>query len=170
MDLLNGRVNLDTAVATPSGSFNMVKQQFEYSTEVNSGVCADLIKGNVERNVLNVTFFSPENIQIIQNAIQYEVYKRSQGKYRIGPQGTDNLLIIMRSIYYQYGKNLPCQIKEQIMELNKLVVEFSVPKILTEVDMYQKYREDITTLPLPFQHPVNISRTGTKSLPLKPFF
>jgi hypothetical protein len=73
-------------------------------------------------------------------------------------------------MYYQYGKNLECNIREQIQELNTYVVNFAVPKILSEVDMYQQYRKDITTLPVPMLQPVNISRAGTKSLPLKPFF
>ena len=117
-----------------------------------------------------MTFFSAANVEIIQNRLQYEVYTRSQGKYRVGPQSAENLLIIMRSMYYQYGKNLPHSIKEQIQELNTYVVDFAVPKILSEVDMYHQYRKDITTLPVPMQQPVNISRAGTKSLPLKPFF
>jgi hypothetical protein len=60
--------------------------------------------------------------------------------------------------------------KEQIQELNTYVVNYAVPKILSEVDMYHQYRKDITTLPVPMLQPVNISRAGTKSLPLKPFF
>lgn len=166
---MNGRINLESA-QSPSGSFNQVAGQFSYTTSLNSSVGADLVRGNVEKNTLNTTFFSPANVQIIQNRLQYEVYARSQGKHRIGPQSAENLLIIMRSMYYQYGKNLECNIKEQIQELNTYVVNFAVPKILSEVDMYQQYRKDITTLPVPMLQPVNISRAGTKSLPLKPFF
>jgi len=166
---MNGRVNLEPA-QSPSGSFNQVANQFNHATSLNSSVGADLVRGNIEKNTLNTTFFSPANVQIIQNRLQYEVYARSQGKYRVGPQSAENLLIIMRSMYYQYGKNLECNIREQIQELNTYVVNFAVPKILSEVDMYQQYRKDITTLPVPMLQPVNISRAGTKSLPLKPFF
>lgn len=166
---MNGRVNLEPA-QTATGSFNQVANQFSFTTSLNSSVGADLVRGNVEKNTLNTTFFSPQNVQIIQNRLQYEVYARSQGKYRVGPQSAENLLIIMRAMYYQYGKNLECNIKEQIQELNTYVVEYAVPKILSEVDMYHQYRKDITTLPVPMTQPVNISRAGTKSLPLKPFF
>jgi hypothetical protein len=166
---MNGRVNLEPA-QSPSGSFNQVANQFNYTTSLNSSVGADLVRGNVEKNTLNTTFFSPANVQIIQNRLQYEVYARSQGKHRVGPQSAENLLIIMRSMYYQYGKNLECNIREQIQELNTYVVNFAVPKILSEINMYQQYRKDITTLPVPMLQPVNISRAGTKSLPLKPFF
>lgn len=166
---MNGRVNLEPAQSS-TGSFNQVASQFSYTTALNSSVGADLVRGNVEKNTLNTTFFSPANVQIIQNRLQYEVYARSQGKHRVGPQSAENLLIIMRAMYYQYGKNLECNIKEQIQELNTYVVNYAVPKILSEVDMYQQYRKDITTLPVPMLQPVNISRAGTKSLPLKPFF
>ena len=166
---MNGRVNLESAQSA-TGSFNQVANQFSYATSLNSSVAADLVRGNVEKNTLNTTFFSPQNVQIIQNRLQYEVYARSQGKYRVVPQSAENLLIIMRAMYYQYGKNLECNIKEQIQELNTYVVNYAVPKILSEVDMYHQYRKDITTLPVPMTQPVNISRAGTKSLPLKPFF
>ena len=166
---MNGRVNLEPA-QSPTGSFNQVASQFNHTTSLNSSVAADLVRGNVEKNTLNTTFFSPANVQIVQNRLQYEVYSRSQGKHRVGPQSAENLLIIMRAMYYQYGKNLECNIKEQIQELNTYVVNYAVPKILSEVDMYHQYRKDITTLPVPMLQPVNISRAGTKSLPLKPFF
>jgi len=166
---MNGRVNLESA-QTATGSFDKVRQQFDYATSLNATVGADLVKGNIEKNVLNMAFFSPENVQIIQNRIIREVYDRSQGKYRIGPQSAENLLIIMRSIYLQYGKNLPYNIKEQIQELNTYVANFAVPQIISEADMYQQYRKDITSLPTPMSQPMNISRAGTKSLPLKPFF
>ena len=166
---MNGRVNLEPA-QSPTGSFNQVASQFNHTTSLNSSVAADLVRGNVEKNTLNTTFFSPANVQIVQTRLQYEVYKRSQGKHRVGPQSAENLLIIMRAMYYQYGKNLECNIKEQIQELNTYVVNYAVPKILSEVDMYHQYRKDITTLPVPMMQPVNISHAGTKSLPLKPFF
>jgi len=166
---MNGRVNLESAQSA-SGSFNQVAEQFKYATSLNTSVGADMVRGNIEKNTLNTMFFSPANVEIIQNRLQYEVYAKSQGKHRVGPQSAENLLIIMRSMYYQYGKNQPCNIKEQIQELNTYVVDFAVPKILSEVDMYYQYRKDITTLPVPMLQPVNISRAGTKSLPLKPFF
>lgn len=166
---MNGRVNLESAQSA-SGSFNKVAEQFNYTTSLNTSVGADMVRGNIEKNTLNTMFFSPANVEIIQNRLQYEVYAKSQGKHRVGPQSAENLLIIMRSMYYQYGKNQPNNIKEQIQELNTYVVDFAVPKILSEVDMYHQYRKDITTLPVPMQQPVNISRAGTKSLPLKPFF
>jgi hypothetical protein len=164
---MNGRINLESTTGfTDQG----IIKQFNSATHLGDDVGKDLIKGNVEKNLLNQTFFSNANVQIIQNRLIYEVYRKSNGKWRIGPQSAENLLIIMRSMYFQYGKNLDCAIKEQITELNDYVVGFAVPKILSEIDMYETYRKDITTMPVPLSHAVNLSQSGTKSRPLNPFF
>lgn len=164
---MNGRINLTQQIPTTvSGSAPAA--QFAHTTQFQTNAAADMVKGNLEKNPLNTAFFSNENLQIIQNKIQFEVYNKSQGIHRIGPQSAENLLIIMRSIYYQYGKNLPYQIKEQIAELNQKVADYAVPKIIGEIEMYRKYQNDIQNLPLPMSHPVNISRSGTKSNPMPP--
>jgi hypothetical protein len=164
---MNGRINLDfTTGFTDQGITN----QFTSPTKLGNDVGRDLVKGTIEKNLLNQTYFSDANVQIIQNRLIYEVYQKSNGKYRIGPQSAENLLIIMRSMYFQYGKNLDYAIKEQITELNNYVIAFAVPKILSEADMYETYRKDITTLPVPMSRSVNLSQAGTKSRPLNPFF
>jgi len=164
---MNGRINLDfTTGFTDQGITN----QFTSPTKLGDDVGRDLVKGTIEKNLLNQTYFSDANVQIIQNRLIYEVYQKSNGKWRIGPQSAENLLIIMRSMYFQYGKNLDYAIKEQISELNDYVIAFAVPKILSEVDMYETYRKDITTLPVPMSRSVNLSQAGTKSRPLNPFF
>ena len=76
----------------------------------------------------------------------------------------------MRSMYYQYGKNLPDHIAEQIAELNEIVANWCVTKILAEIEMYAQYRKDISTMPVPLAHPVLLNSAGTRSLPFKPFF
>jgi hypothetical protein len=164
---MNGRINLDSTTCFTDQS---IIKQFNSITHLGDDVGKDLVKGSVEKNLLNQTFFSDANVQIIQNRLIFEVYQKSKGKWRIGPQSAENLLIIMRSMYFQYGKNLDYAIKEQIAELNDYVVGFAVPKILSEIDMYETYRKDITTMPVPLSHAVNLSQSGTKSRPLNPFF
>jgi hypothetical protein len=73
-------------------------------------------------------------------------------------------------MYLTYGRNEPIRIREQIEELNKRVADWCVPKIVSEISMYLTYRKDITTLPVPLSHPVNISAAGTKSKPFPNFF
>jgi hypothetical protein len=77
----------------------------------------------------------------------------------------DELKIIMRAIFYQYARNLPNDIAGQVKDLDDRVTAWSVPHILSAVDHYMYYVKDIDTLPLPMALPVNLTRSGSKSLP-----
>lgn len=160
-----GRVNLNAHTPEYEGISRL--GGFQYSTTASSSAGADGIRGNRERTPMNQAYFSPENFQIIQNAIRFKVYEKT-GKI-IDPVSTDDLFMAMRAMYLQYGRNLPTQIPEQIAELNERVVSWCLPNILAEVSFYDTYTKDISTMPVPLSHPQNLSQAGTKSLPLKPF-
>lgn len=130
----------------------------------------DALNGNWISNTLSKAFFSKENIQIIQNGIRAGVYKSSNGLYNIGPQDETNLKIIMRSIFLQNAANIPHHITEQIKELNNLIYEYSIPKILGEASAYMKYKNDVSTLAVPQDRPAYVNTKGDNSLELKPFF
>ena len=123
----------------------------------------DCIK-NVTDNLLNRTFFSKRNIEIIQNAIRHSVWRDSQGKYKIGNQSETQLQIIMRSIYLQYGKNLSTNIQQQVQELNHRVVDHAVPNIVSNIQQHLHYKKDIQTGPVYMDHPQNVSSAGSKTL------
>jgi hypothetical protein len=159
-----GRVNLDAENATEVGKL----PGFRYETGGSSTATMDGIRGNWESNLLNQTFFSQANFQILQNKIRFEVYQET-GQV-ISPQSADDLFMIMRAIYLTYGKNMPTQIREQIEELNTYVANWCVPKIAAEVSMYSQYLRDIDTMPVPMAHPVSLSSAGSRSKPFKPFF
>jgi hypothetical protein len=163
MEASPGRVNLNAA----GGADVSRLPGFSYATNAPSNAGVEGIRGNREANVLNQAFFSPANFQIIQNAIRRGVYEKS-GEI-IDPVSSDDLFIVMRAIYLQYGRNLPTQIKEQIEDLNARVVAWCMPKIVSEVSMFKTYAKDISTLPTPMSHPVNLSSAGSKSLPFKPY-
>lgn len=121
--------------------------------------------GQLECNLLNQVFFSQENIDLIQEQIRYQVWNASERKFVIGRQSDTELELIMRSMYFQYGKNIPYNIKEQVIELNDLVVQDCVPKILSQVEQHIGYLFDASTNPVPLSHPVSMSSTGRKQLP-----
>ena len=121
--------------------------------------------GQLECNLLNQVFFSKENLDLVQEQIRYGVWMASNKKYAIGRQSDIDLQLIMRSIYYQYGKNLPYNIKEQIVELNNLVVQDCVPKILSQVEQHIGYLFDASTAPVPLSLPESMSSAGRKQLP-----
>ncbi len=141
---------------------------FEYATTAPSSAPTSGIRGNMEANPLNQAYFSAPNFQIIQNAIRKTAHDKT-GEI-IDPVSTDDLFMVMRAIYLQYGRNLPTQIREQIEELNERVVAWCVPKIVAEVGMYKTYTKDISSMPVPMAHPMSQSSAGTRSLPFKQFF
>jgi hypothetical protein len=166
----NGRVNLN--IRSSAGGFlsNPEKGGFGYRTEVNENPGQDLMRGNWEETALSRRFFGPENMKVIQAAIRNQVYEKSkERKWVIDDQSADELQIVMRSLYLQYSKNLDYDMPGQIRNLNDLVIEWCVPRILSEIGMYEYYLNDISKMPIPMSHPVSQSSAGTKSLPFRKF-
>ena len=123
-----------------------------------------ILTGTISRSPLSNAFFSNSNMQRLQNLLRFAVYKASDNKYVIGNQNNTDLTIIMRAIYLQYAKHLPYQLKEQVSELNNHVINFSLPKVLSEVKQHLYYVNDVQHLPVPLEHPKNLSSAGTRSL------
>jgi hypothetical protein len=118
---------------------------------------------------LNFAFFSPQNIKIIQNALRYEVWRRTSSKHLIGEQSETELGIIMRAIYLQYGKNLPTNVAEQVQELNNIVIETLVPKIIIQIEQYMDYLRDISTPYRIMDNPQSTNVVGRKTFNLARF-
>lgn len=153
LEKYNGRVNI---VDVPSK--NIIFEMTEKINLKNKPTnYENALTGNLEQSQLSNTFFSSENIQIIQNAIKAAVYKLSNNRYVLPNQNINNLKIIMRSMYLQYADhNLVDSIRTQIERLNRIVLDYVVPSVYNEAVAYEKYTRDISTLavplPLPLQH------------------
>ena len=118
---------------------------------------------------LSQVFFSQQNIQILQNGIRAGIYHRSNGQYVIGPQDCDSLKIIMRSVYLQHAANQPNNITEQIVELNKIVLNYCIQQVYSEAQGYMKYLDDASTLVVPIAHPIMADNTD-RELEFKSWF
>ncbi len=165
----NGRVNL-AARSSAGGQAPQDFPGYKYQTTAEKGFEADMLRGNWEVTPVSQSFFSPENIKLLQNAIRRYVFEKSQPKgYVIDDQSVDELKIIMRAIYYQYARNLPFDVQKQVAELNEKVVAWSGPHIMSAVDHYYYYLDDISHMPVPLQQAQNLSSSGTKSLPFNNF-
>lgn len=160
--ILNGRVNL---LNDNEKSFKIDPKNPEIYNEGVLNTINRLYSGNC----VSETFFSKENINILQEGIINSVYNTSDGRYSIGRQSDQELTIVMRSIYFQYGKNLNFNINEQVRELNIKVIRWCVDEIITNINQYMNYKANVSTLPMPMERAQLPSQKGTKTLEIKSF-
>lgn len=154
----NGRV--DTLHKTNLTSYDFFKENkknpFHFQTNAVRHIHTDSEVASL--------FFSQKNVDVLQDGIRYSIYTKTNYNHTIGKQSETELQIIMRSIYLQYSRNLKEDIVNQVKELNSRVLDYAVPKILSELNQYVNYTHDITYLPVPLERSKNMSTTGTKIL------
>lgn len=128
----------------------------------------DLIKGlyTDDEPVFNI-FVSEFNMDLLQKAIAYTVWKESNGKYTIGRQSDPELIVVMRSTYLQEAKHLQEDPAGQVRELNRKVIKFCVQRILNEIEMHNLYVSEIDIVPYMKENPVSTSLAGSKTLEFK---
>jgi len=160
----NGRVN----ILGPNSDvkFSMMDRIPVNSTNYS---CRDAMTGNWYDTELSNAFFSGKNLQILQNGIRAGVYNKSNQQYMVGEQNLDELQIIMRGLFLQYAKNQPTGIREQISELNKIVLDYAINQVWSEAEGYMKYKRDASTMWVPMNMPI-LSYTNDKQLELKQWF
>lgn len=161
IDIINNQLSQD--------DYTNTNTLYSEGNDPNKVFFSEALKGIQTESILSRSFFSNKNIDILQNNIRYIVYTESKNKHIISRQSDIQLQIIMRSFYLQYSKNLDTNIREQIMELNNMVINYCVPKILSEIQQYIGYKQDISKLPDPIDRSVNLSVKGTKTLILNNF-
>lgn len=125
----------------------------------------DSLRGIQQESILSKVFFHPKNVDLIQKQIIIEVFRRTNGSYLIEKQDEADLQIVMRSIFLQHAKHIPNNIKEQICELNNLVVNEVIPGIISEIKAYFGYLESVFGSRQIMERPENVSNTGLKYLP-----
>lgn len=138
------------------------------SNEIRNQMVKNLVKINSnEINVLEQTFFSDENIDIINKQLILGVWKKTKGAFKINYQDKKKLIIVMRYIFIESAKHLPYDIAGQIKDLNCLVVKHVLPSIITNIEQKMGYLRDIEkrgNLP-----PLPTSSTADRTLPTAGF-
>lgn len=159
---MNGRVNII--------GHNNVDRFLLYETPKvkKSTEFKKALVGHFETSLLSKTFFSAENIDLLQKSIIIGVNKKSNGIYKIGYQDEDVLKVIMRAMYLQHSLNLCSQITQQIITLNDYVINYAVPQIYNEAESYLKYKQQVSYLANPIDLPKSSYHSNT--LIMKPFF
>ena len=184
--LLNGRINLLSE--EPRKYPNYAK-----CSGMQSSSGHDIVSKSIGHTPVSSLFFSKTNVDALQQGICNKVFNTSGGKYNIGYQSEAELKIIMRSFYFDsltkgfpnvmneikrmndQAMNTPIShsyqsVLEQVRNLNKSVLDWAVPQILTNIQQFDKYKDDVSKLPQPMDRPKLSTMSGTKSLELKSFF
>ena len=111
--------------------------------------------------ILREVFFSEDNISIINKQLMMEVFKKNNKKFKIVPQREQNLIIIMNFIFTSYAKNNNNNIKEQIRELNKLVVDEISHKIIVEIKHHLNFIDEVNSNRKLTPLPKNVNNVNT---------
>ena len=159
----NGRVNIKSLDTN---------QLFNMYDKIPASQCVtfrNATDGIWNETSLSSAFFSVENIRILQNGIRAGVYERSNKQYMVGEQDCDALKVVMRSVFLQHSANQPSNITQQIVELNKIVLDYCIQQVYGEAQGYLKYMHDASTLVVPSAHPVMSDNTD-RQLEFKRWF
>lgn len=112
------------------------------------------------------TFFSDDNITTINTKLISAVFKNTNGVYKIRPQSSEQLLIVMRYVFLEYARHLPYDIKGQINELNCRVISEILPNVITNAEQHIGYLRDIEKIREPLPLPISTKYTAnSKTLP-----
>jgi hypothetical protein len=111
-------------------------------------------------------FFSETNIKRLQKQIREKIYIDTNHKVILDEdQDSDDLLVSMRAVYQQYGKYIKEHVTTQVKDLNKKLVGYVVPDMITQIKQYYGYLKDVNEPIKPIARPMNVSNAGRRTLP-----
>lgn len=134
-----------------------------------------MFKNLYTETLLTQMFFSEQNIKNIQNILRLLTFKETN--YVISDQSVTELLIIMRSIFLEYSAHPPLldkqmskadkdkvlmMYRDEVSRLNDIVINYVVPKVVSQIQQYISYLEDASSQPYQMDLPKNVSSTGTR--------
>lgn len=161
--ITNGRVRLlDNGNAAP---YQLYTSGGSSSRDSDGDLRAFLPTQENGTSLVARTFFGPRNRESLQQALRHGVYKASgMDRLVVGRQSDLELGIIMRSTFLKMSRNTDDGAAEQVNAMNSCVLAFSVPVVLQEARMYQAYRRDISTLPIPMERGQIMSQKGSRQM------
>ena len=109
---------------------------------------------------LNTLFFSDFNKNLLQRGIR-QSFKNKTG-IAIDYQNPDDLYSLMRVVFINNSGDHHSRINEQVKAMNGRVISTAISQIQTGVSQYIAYAEDIDTISIPNDRPVNTSTMGNK--------
>ena len=123
-----------------------------------------------EMSEVATSFFSVENMKLINKKLILRVFEYTDNTVKIPFQSNEDLLVIMRYIYGEYSENLKKDISKQVYKLNCKVIKEVLPTIISNIEGQLKYlneiKKDETSSREINQLPVSTKMTkGTMELP-----
>ena len=146
-------------------------QEKTSSTKVNKYYCGEnsslaLRSVQMENTKVSIMLFSNENIARLQRKIKSEVSRISKGKYKlVEDQDQMDLILAMRAVFLDYGKNIDTNIVRQVKALNILIINYIMPDLMTNIQQAYEYNKFINEPLKPIVRPINVSHAGRKTLP-----
>ena len=141
-------------------------EQTKNNWTTENSIQKTLMKSIYEPTPIGELFFSPENINRIQQKIKYEVFVRTNGKYKLEiDQNETDLFVVMRDVLITCGVNSPYKIVHQVKELNKRTIERILPDMITIIKQDDEYIKQLDKPIDPIPLPVCLNSKGRLSLP-----
>ena len=164
-DQYNGRVNI---IDQPPNILDIYTglNTSAGQREDNSRFAAEAVSSQLSKTCLSDLFFSVANIDALQEGVRYSVYDKTNGRYTIGRQSDNELKIVMRSIFFQFAKHQSHNVVDQVKDLNSKVLAWCVKDVVANIQQNERYKHDVSTLPMPLNMGQVTSLKGTKSLEL----
>jgi hypothetical protein len=140
------------------------QSQNNWATE--NSIQKSLLKGVYQPTPTGELYFSQENINRIQKIIKYEVFVRTNGKYKLQiDQNESDLLVVMRDIYITCSTNMPYKVVHQVKELNHRTIEKILPDMITMIKQDDEYIKQLDKPINPLPLPVCVNNKGRLTLP-----
>ena len=109
---------------------------------------------------LNTLFFSEFNQNLLQRGIR-QSFKNKTG-ISIDRQNPNDLYSMMRVVFINNAGDHYARVNEQVKFMNTRVIEAALGQIQTGVSQYMAYVQDIDTISVPLDQPINTSTVGKK--------
>jgi hypothetical protein len=142
------------------------KNKVNYASMAMRHINTKGIGDNDVHDELPKIFFSPENMNRVQKLIRKAIFERTRGKYRVDvDQDESDLLVAMRAVFLEHARFLPFKVVSQVKELNRRVVEYVTPDMITTLKQTYAYIQEINEPIKPIPRPINVNNAGRRILP-----
>lgn len=114
-------------------------------------------------------FFSSKNVSRLQKQIRDAIYEKTNHQYKLeDDQASTDLIIAMRGVYMEQGAYQSENIVRQVKQLNKKLVDYVLPDMITNIKQFYAYQKDINEPIKPIDRPMNVCNAGRRTLPSIP--